>query len=227
MKEKLLRAMHETSEKERDLEALCVDAPADPSGRWSAKDHLAHMAGTRERHARVIAAVVAGTEVPPRTENLSDVIYASTKDLRVAEVIAQARRAWEHMLAAVESASEADLEKPNPHSPQRTLVDGSPGDHLGAHLMWVYLESGDTAGAESIQRWARDLSIRTQSDARSRAVADYNLACFYSRVGQPDEALPLLRAGIEGDPSLKEWSHQDPDLDPIRHDPRVKELLAT
>ena len=227
MKEKLLGAMRETSEKERDLEALCVDAPADPTGRWTAKDHLAHLAGARERHANVVEAVVTGRPIPPRTENLSDEIYASTKDLPLEEVIAQARRAWDHMLAAVESASEADLEKPNPHSPRRTLVDGSPGDHLGAHLMWLYLESGDTAAAEGIQRWARDLSLRTQSDARSRAVADYNLACFYSRVGQPDEALPLLRAGIEGDPGLKEWSHQDPDLDPIRDDPRVKELLAT
>lgn len=226
MKERLLQAMRETSEKERDLEALSVDAPADPAGRWAPKDHLAHLAGARERHAAVIEAVLSGGAIPPRLENLSDSIYESTKDLPLAEVIAQARRAWDLAFSAVESCSEADLEKPNPHSPQRTLVDGSPGDHLGAHLMWVYLEAGDVAGAESIQRWARDLNMRTQTDARSRAVADYNLACFYGRVGQPDEALPLLRAGFEGDPELKEWSRKDPDLDPIRDDPRVIQLLT-
>lgn len=226
MKEKMLQAMRETSEKERELEALCVDAPADPSGRWTPKDHLAHLAGARERHAAVIEAVVAGGAIPARPENLSDSIYASTKDLPLADVIAQARHAWDRTFSAVESCSEADLDKPNPHSPQRTLVDGSPGDHLGAHLMWVYLEAGDVARAEAIQRWARDMSMRTQTDARSLAIADYNLACFYSRVGQPDEALPLLRAGLEGNPGLKEWSRQDPDLDPIRDDPRVMQLLA-
>lgn len=226
MKETLLQAMRETSDKERELEALCVDAPADPAGRWTPKDHLAHLAGARERHARVIEAVVTAGAIPPRPENLSDVIYESTKDLPLADVIVQARGSWDLFFSAVESCTEADLEKPNPHFPARTLADGSPGDHLGAHLMWVYLEAGDIAGAESIQRWARDLSMRTQTDARSRAIADYNLACFYSRVGQPDEALPLLRAGIEGDPGLKEWSHKDPDLDPIRDDPRVVQLLA-
>lgn len=226
MKEKLLEAMRETSEKERELEALCVDGPADPDGRWTPKDHLAHMAGARDRHARVIDAVVTGGAIPERTENLSDEIYESTKDLPLADVIAQARSAWALFFSAVESCTDADLEKPNPRSPERTLADGSPGDHLGAHLMWVYLEAGDIARAESIQRWARDLSMRTQTDVRSRAIADYNLACFYSRVGQPDEALPLLRAGIEGDPGLKEWMHQDPDLDPIRDDPRVVQLLS-
>lgn len=226
MKEKLLQAMRETSDKERDLEVLCVDAPADPAGHWTPKDHLAHLAGARERHARVIEAVVTGGAIPARPENLSDFIYATTKDLPRAEVIAEARRAWDVFFSAVGSCTEADLEKPNPHFSERTLADGSPGDHLGAHLMWVYLEAGDIAAAESIQRWARDLSKRTQTDVSSRAIADYNLACFYSRIGQPDEALPLLRAGLDGNPGLKEWSHKDPDLDPIRDDPRVVQLLA-
>jgi len=109
----------------------------------------------------------------------------------------------------------------------RKLVDGSPGDHLAAHLMWCHLEAGNERAAEAILLWARDLSSRTSSDPRTHAVGAYNLACFYARTGQAAEALPLLRESFEVAPDLKDWSHKDPDLDPIRDEPRIVELLGT
>ena len=131
------------------------------------------------------------------------------------------------MTSTIESCTEADFDRPHPYDKGRKLVEGSPGDHLAAHLMWLYLENGNEAAAEQIQLWARDLSSRTATEERTRAEADYNLACFYARVGRAEDALPLLRRGFEGAPDLKAWSRQDPDLDPIRDVPRVKELLAT
>lgn len=149
------------------------------------------------------------------------------RDRSASAVIGDARRAWDLVVAAIEACSEADLDRAHPYDAGRKLVDGSPGDHLGAHLMWVYLDLGEAGGAERAQLWARDLSARTYSDPRSRAVADYNLACFYSRAGRAEEAIPLLRGSFEGAPDLKEWSRKDPDLDPIRDDSELKALLAT
>lgn len=228
MKEDLLVALAETREREADLEALCTEEPPDPSGRWRPLDHLAHIVWLRERDAKLIDAMRTGGDVPPHFEgDLSTAIYEATHELPAATVISRAHGSWDELLAAVEASSEEDLERPHPHRPERKLIDGSPGDHLGAHLMWVYLEAGDEKNAEAVQLWARDLSARLFDDPRSRGVASYNLGCFYARVRRPAEAAPLLREGFELSPDLKEWAQKDPDLDPIRDSRELTELLPT
>ena len=228
IKRNLLDAVAESREREAGLEALCTDEAPDPSGRWRAQDHLAHLAWVRERDAKMLDAIRTGGEVPPEYEgDLSAAIYEWTHDQPAATVIANARRSWDLFETAIEACTDEDFERPHPYQQGRKLVDDSPGNHLGAHLMWVLLEAGDEKGAEAVQLWARDLSARLFTDARSRGVGSYNLACFYARVGRPADALPLLREGLEDAPDLKEWSLKDPDLDPIRDDPGVKELLAT
>lgn len=228
MKRKVLDAVADARQREADLEAMCTDEPVDPSGRWRAQDHLSHMAWHRERTARLIGAVRTGGDVPPDAEDdVNAAIYQATRDQTATAVIAGARHSWDLIVSAIEACSEEDLERPHPHQKGRKLVDDSPGNHLGAHLMWLYLEAGDDAAAEAVQLWARDVSNRTFDDARSRAVAAYNLACFYARVGRIGEAVPLLREGFEGSPSLKEWALKDPDLDPIRGTTELAELLAT
>lgn len=229
MKEKLRQALAETRQREGELEDLCSDIPADPAGRWHPKDHLAHIAWHRDRNAQLIEAVRTGGEVPQEVdEDVNTSIYAATRDQPVAEVIAAARRSWDLLESAIEACTEEELDRPRPYGPPgRKLVDGSPGDHLAAHLMWCHLEAGNERAAEAILLWARDLSSRTSSDPRTHAVGAYNLACFYARTGQAAEALPLLRESFEVAPDLKDWSHKDPDLDPIRDEPRIVELLGT
>lgn len=224
----MLEAIAAARLREADLEALCSDEPPDPSGRWRAQDHLAHLAWVRERDATMLDAIRTGGEIPPEFEgDLSAAIYEWTHGQSAPTVIANARRSWDLFEGAIAACTEEDLARPNPREPGRKLVDDSPGNHLGAHLMWVFLEAGDEKAAEAVQLWARDLSARLFTDARSRGVGSYNLACFYARVGRPADALPLLREGLEDAPDLKGWSLKDPDLDPIRDDPGVKELLAT
>ena len=229
MKEKLRQALAETRQREGELEDLCSDIPADPAGRWHPKDHLAHIAWHRDRNARLIEVARTGGELPGHVdEDLNASIYAATRDQPVAEVIAAARRSWDLMESAVAACTEEELGRPRPDGPPgRKLVDGSPGDHLGAHLMWCHLEAGNEEAAKEILVWARDLALRTSSEPRAHAVAAYNLACFYARTGQVAEALTLLRESFSIDSGLRDWSHKDPDLDPIRDEPRVVELLGT
>lgn len=227
MKQELLEALAETRQREADLEALCTEEPPDPSGRWRPQDHLAHLAWLREREAKMIEGVRTGGDIPPNVDgDLSAVIYEATREHAASTVIAKAQSSWDMLLAAIEASSEADLERQHPHRNGRKLVEGSPGDHLGAHLMWCYLEAGDEKAAEAVQLWARDMSTRLFDDPRSRGLASYNLGCFYARVNRPAEAVPLLREGFEHAPYLKEWAQNDPDLDPIRRDPGVIQLLA-
>jgi hypothetical protein len=48
----------------------------------------------------------------------------------------------------------------------------------------------------------------------------YNLACLESLDGQADVALAHLRQSLELERDLRQYVADDPDLDPIRNDPR-------
>lgn len=228
MKRKVLEALAETRQKEADLAARCTEEPPDPAGRWRVQDHLSHLSSLRDRDARVIDAVRTGSDVPTDLrEDASDAIYEATHRQTAATVIANAERSWDLLIAAIEACSDEDLERPHPHREGRKLIDDSPGNHPGAHLMWCYLEAGDEKAAEAVQLWARELSARLFDDPRSRGVANYNLGCFYARVKRTGEAVSLLREGFAGAPYLKEWAQKDPDLDPIRDSAEFRELIAT
>ena len=157
---------------------------------------------------------------------MNTAIYEATRDQAAAEVIAGAAESWNLLETVIEACTEEDLGRPRPDEPGRKLVDGSPGDHLAAHIFWCHLDAENEEAAEAILRWALDLSSRTSTDKRTHAVGVYNLACFYARTRRVEEAIPLLRESFEEAPDLKDWSQKDPDLDPIRDDPKVTELLA-
>jgi tetratricopeptide (TPR) repeat protein len=53
----------------------------------------------------------------------------------------------------------------------------------------------------------------------------YNLACCESLVGRGDDAIEHLGRAIEIDERFRELARTDSDFDPIRDDPRVRELV--
>ena len=56
----------------------------------------------------------------------------------------------------------------------------------------------------------------------------YNVACFYSTIGEPDRAMDLLeRTSVMPGIANREWVEHDPDLDPLRELPRFKAFVAT
>jgi tetratricopeptide (TPR) repeat protein len=54
----------------------------------------------------------------------------------------------------------------------------------------------------------------------------YNIACCESLAGRKDEAIAHLRRAIELSERVRPFLEGDSDLDPLRHDPAFKELLA-
>ncbi len=214
-----------------DLEPACVDAPADPDGRWSAKDHLAHLAWWRWRSARVLESVGTGGEPPARSPDDASqnaIIYAETKDKSAADVLRDARASWSALEEAIEASTEEDLVRPHPNAPESPAWETVPGlgGHLGVHLMFWFMNNGDAGRAESAAKWGYELECSLLPDPVKHADASYNLACFYARVGRVEEALPLLRESFEVNPNLIELARTDPDLDAIRGEPALQELLA-
>lgn len=56
-------------------------------------------------------------------------------------------------------------------------------------------------------------------------LAHYNLACSYSLLKRPDQALKTLRRAVELGYRDFRYMREDRDLDSIRHDPRFRQLL--
>lgn len=158
----------------------------------------------------------------------NEIIYQAYSDSPLAEIRERATSSWESFTAAVAACSEEDLAKPHPYASGEVMWQTALGIcyHTGEHLTYWYAESGDEGHLESTQRWLRDIYVSVAPDPKNRANASYNLACFYAGNGRAAEALPLLRESFEGNAQLREWAKQDSDLDPIRDDAGVKELLA-
>lgn len=93
--------------------------------------------------------------------------------------------------------------------------------------MFRSLDEGDERLAEEAQVWCHDVDLATFSDPVPRAFADYNLACFYARVGRAGEAAELLRRSFEAAPELKAVAARDHDLDPVRENEVIKVVLSS
>ena len=66
--------------------------------------------------------------------------------------------------------------------------------------------------------WARRAIAIDPSDPATL----YNVACFYAQAGRTEDALDCLENGV----TSRSWLQNDPELDPIREQPRFKALLA-
>ncbi|HET7339450.1 MAG TPA: hypothetical protein VFK22_07875 [Candidatus Dormibacteraeota bacterium] len=224
MKEKLLRAVDEGRERERELEALVVDEPADPEGRWNAKDHLAHLSWWRRRSAKNLDAVRTGGELPPPLADDDAVtnanIYAEVKDLPAAKVKAEAHESWAALRKAVEESSETDLVKQHPSYPESQLWETVPGavGHAGTHVWSWYLDIGDEKRGMEAAQWTAEMEGRFFTTPDKLAESRYNLACVYARLGKADKALPLLRESFAAKPELSDLARRDSDLDRIREE---------
>ncbi|MGB5623680.1 MAG: tetratricopeptide repeat protein [Gammaproteobacteria bacterium] len=83
--------------------------------------------------------------------------------------------------------------------------------YLGAVAL-LYLGKLDRA-----MEWAEKSLAIDPSDPTIR----YNMGCFYALAGNADRAFECLKGSI----SSRSWVEHDPDLEPIRDDPRYQQLL--
>jgi hypothetical protein len=233
MKAKLLDLIDAGREKEAEALVPFVDdsAPESP-GRWTAKDQLAHLTSWRQVAIDELDAARTGGPVPDVStdsdaENVK--FYARTHDQPAAVIIESAAGSWDAMAAAVSACSEEKLEGPRPRRPYQKLWMVVPLNvyyHLAEHLAYWSWDQDDDGAAERAVMWGHDLAIATFPDDRTRGAAEYNLACIYAQKGMADRALPLLKRGLELRPDLMEWAKTDTDLDPIRSNPELAELLG-
>jgi serine/threonine protein kinase/Tfp pilus assembly protein PilF len=103
------------------------------------------------------------------------------------------------------------------------LMEGSlelnPDDARAANLAaGVYASLGEEEPA--IRFAERSLAIDPEDP-----MLLYNVACMYSGIGRHEQAISCLERAVDKGFGHREWIDNDPDLDPIRHNPRYQAIV--
>jgi Protein of unknown function (DUF1706) len=234
LRDRLLVTLATAREREQALLDLCDDSPPSDPEQWTAKDNVAHLNTWREHAVRTLEAMRAGRplEGPLDDRDIDDTnaeIYAAHHADTAASVRAAHDMTYAALTAAVAACTDEELRRQRPGNGGEVwrVVPGNGHAHVAQHLSYWYVDRDDPAAAEAAAVWAHDLETGLFPDAEDRAVADYNLACFYARNRYVEEALPLIGSALRAQPDLRAWAAADPDLEPIRTDPRVQSLLGS
>jgi hypothetical protein len=228
--DRLVQSLEAAQAREAVLLALCDDEPPAVEGVWTVKDNIAHLSVWREHAAEILDAARMGTEYEgAATDGDIDAqnaeIYEAHRADTAATVRAAAPASYAALITAIRACSEVDLlrERPNDAGPVWRVVPGNGHAHVAQHLSYWAADRGDDAASEEAARWGYALDVELFPD--NQPIADYNLACFYARNGNADQALPLLQASLRARPDLRAFALEDADIEPIRDDPRVESLL--
>jgi adenylate cyclase len=102
----------------------------------------------------------------------------------------------------------------------RRSIAGNPGDTRAMQL-----------GAIAAMTLGQDQQARTWAERAlevdpNEVATLYNVACLSVRLGDHERALDLLERAVSLGWSRAEWLRQDPDVAPVREQPRFKALVA-
>ena len=155
-------------------------------------------------------------------------VQAANRARPAEQVKEDARASYAELGRAIEDCSQEDLLKPRPAREKDAVWEVVPGNghfHVGEHLGFWYEAHGDDRAAEQAQLWTLEVHQAAFSDPKSLSFGTYNLGCYYARHGRAAEALPHLKRSFELNPDLKVWARKDIDLDPVRDDPELRQVL--
>ncbi len=207
------------------LDASEREAAGTPE-RWSAKDHVAHIAFWREQLARRLRAVLDHEPQPDLEdwESLNPRVFEEHRHTAWRNVLDHAERAYAAHTALIERLTDEDLGSFDRFDwlpdgqPLFVAVMGSSYEHAQVHLAQFHLERGDVVQARRIcERWTARVVEARAPDAM-KGVALYNLACFQATHDELERAGANLERALAlyPGPRLREFSLTDPDLVALR-----------
>lgn len=200
---------------------------------WSAKDVLAHCAFWKTHHARNIHIVSEG-KIPTQAEDFNQMnedVFEMHRSFSWDEVLALMERGYRNMVNILDLDILADLYKPDvlPWQEGRPIwreIVGNGYTHSVFHIASFYTETGDIQHAREISEEVVESLSDLDDDPDWIGIIRYNLACHYSLCGEEDIAVKTLRESLMLNPSLLEWSKEDPDFAPIRDIQAYKKIYA-
>jgi Tfp pilus assembly protein PilF len=106
---------------------------------------------------------------------------------------------------------------------ERLIASGLEASHVRGMLAYAQLGLGRNEDAVRNYEKALELGIPAGS---YRSLTWYNLACGYARVGKTEKGLSALQSAVDEGFSDGETLRTDPDLAPLRSDPRFQEIAG-
>ena len=198
---------------------------------WSAKDLVAHVTSWHEHLAGVLAAALAGT-TPQSTgeiDQFNAANFAERHGRPWRQVEAEATAAFDRLLELIPQLTDDDLRDADRYPwrrrrPLGVLAFRAGYWHPETHFSEFYVQRGKIDEATRTQQDLLRAADRLPVAPEVRGLTLYSLARFYATTGQPDEAIANLQEAISLVPRMAEAARREPDLAPLRSDPRFRAL---
>lgn len=199
--------------------------------KWSAKDVFSHLVFWGNHFNSCLNNSRNGEKIPQAgdyEDQVNDGVLFEHMDQpfsKAQEEFNQSFRKSVELLTAF-SADELNDKDIYPYLNGRTIINqaiGTFGWHIMYHISDFYLKEGQMDKAIDIQEKYTE-QLRAFPDWEGNAT--YNLACFYSQIGEKMKALSNLKNAFTNNPDLIEWAKKDTDLDSLRGEEEFKVLIA-
>src|SRR5260370_14596298 len=222
----VLRLVEAEREAERQSVVEAADESDYPAG-WPAALLMAHIASWREQLRGALIEASRGEPVSPPPTNV-EAFNAVQLAMNAAVPLEEAGTRADALLGDVIDLWATLGDRPFPWYIAKTtgeaLVRNSyahPRNHLAEH----FIERGDRARAYQIYEESARALRQAEAPPTTLGTALYNLAC--ARVGQRrhDEALRLLEEALPMRADIRAGAEANPDLAPLKNDPRFQALL--
>jgi hypothetical protein len=194
--------------------------------RWSARDHVAHVAYWRQRLADRLDAVLRDepqSELEP-WETMNAWVFEEHRHRPWPDVLADAERSHRALGACIERFADEDLvtfgrfDWIDDGRPLHDAVMGSAYEHLQLHLAQYQVERGNLPEARHIHERSVARVVEADTPAALKGLVLYNLACFRALHGELEQAEADLERALTlyPTPYLGEFARTDPDLAALR-----------
>lgn len=233
-KSRLIKLLDAYQDKQAWIWSLMDDDVRDQIGTvddWGPKDHLAHANFWTER---VIAQLLIATE-KETLDRLQDFTksneetFESFKGQSWQQVHLWSEQVHHQLLDAFSEIPLEVLEDPDRfewtnHRPLWNEVIFTGVYHRLQHACDILAICGLADHVRAIQEQFSTMMEGIDDSSEWQGTTKYNLACYYALDGNLDAAMETIKAALDLNPKLLEWSKQDRDLDPLRDIPEFRAL---
>jgi hypothetical protein len=230
----IMDLLHHVLEQERAFLASISEDERLETGteqHWSAHDVVAHIAEWKERQARRIELSERGEDLPSTNDidSANRMIFETHHHKQWDEVTVLLEHANEHLARIVQSLPDEALNQTDRYPWQNGVplwwrIVNNAASHPVTHMSAYDQERSRSAQADRWQEATAQLLLNLDGDPQWHGIVKYNLACHHALGGRKQAAVEGLQQALALNPSLLEWSKEDPDFASIRQEPAYQAL---